>query len=80
MFRILLLCLLIFAGGTCAVPTSLFAGTAPGELSELQLRIDVAGRQRMLSQRMVRAACNAHLDLNRDQILSYSPSLGQFPA
>jgi hypothetical protein len=32
--------------------------------TELQLKLDVAGRQRMLSQRMVRAMCNAGLGID----------------
>ncbi|NVK47386.1 MAG: type IV pili methyl-accepting chemotaxis transducer N-terminal domain-containing protein [Rhodobacteraceae bacterium] len=67
MLRIFLLLLLIASGGALTLPGPLHAGETPNTTSELQVRIDVAGRQRMLSQRMVRTACIAEMDVNRDQ-------------
>lgn len=67
MFRILLLCLLVSAGIFLAAPAPLSAAETQSVEDQLKVRIDVAGRQRMLSQRMVRTACNAQLGVNRDQ-------------
>lgn len=67
MFRILLLFFLGISGISLTLPHSVHAGETQISTTELKVRIDVAGRQRMLSQRMVRTACNAQLDVNREQ-------------
>lgn len=67
MLRIFLLLFLVSSGTGLTISAPLHAGETPMSSSELQVRIDVAGRQRMLSQRMVRTACNAQLDVNRER-------------
>lgn len=47
-----------------AMPQSTFADGATVGADEAVLRVNIAGRQRMLSQRMVKAACLMGMDIN----------------